>query len=76
MRSDVAVAGRSDREVQRGREVVLDARDARDLARRSDEGVGVSRNWGYEHGSDMTGRVVAGWGIVGEVGFAVGRNGN
>ena len=28
---------------------------------------GVSSNWGYAHGSDMTGRVVAGWAIVGEV---------
>lgn len=37
--------------------------------------LGVSSNWGYEHGSDMTGRVVAGWGIECEVDFAVGRNG-
>jgi hypothetical protein len=39
-------------------------------------GSGVSSKWGYEPGSDMTGRVFAGWGIEGEVGFAVGRNGN
>ena len=38
--------------------------------------MGVSKHWGDRDGSDMTGRAVAGWGIVGEVGFAVGRNGN
>jgi Phage integrase, N-terminal SAM-like domain len=37
---------------------------------------GVSKHWGDRDGSDMTGRAVAGWGIVGELGFAVGRNGN
>jgi TnpA family transposase len=35
----------------------------------------VSRDWGGGDGSDMTGRVAAGWGIVDGVGFAVGRNG-
>src|SRR5260370_9989354 len=38
--------------------------------------MGVSRNWGDEDGSDMTGRAVAGWAIVDEVGFATGRNGD
>jgi hypothetical protein len=37
---------------------------------------GVSRDWGDGDGSDVTGRVVAGWGIVNGVGFAVGRNGD
>jgi hypothetical protein len=36
----------------------------------------VSRDWGDGDGSDMTGRVVAGWGIVDGAGFAVGRNGD
>jgi hypothetical protein len=36
----------------------------------------VSRDWGDGDGSDMTGRVVAGWGIVDGVGFAVGQNGD
>ena len=35
---------------------------------------GVSRKWGDEERSDMTGRIVAGWKIVDGVGFAVGRN--
>ena len=37
---------------------------------------GVPTNWGEEDGSDMTGRIVAGWGIVDGLGFAVGRNGH
>jgi hypothetical protein len=35
---------------------------------------GVSRKWGDEDGSDMTGRAVSGWGIADEMGLAVGRN--
>ena len=35
---------------------------------------GVFRKWGEEDGSDMTGRIVAGWGSEG-MGLAVGRNG-
>src|SRR6185312_6702486 len=38
--------------------------------------LGVSIDWGDRDGSDMTGRVVAGWGIVDEVGSAVGGNGD
>jgi hypothetical protein len=38
------------------------------------DAAGVSRKWGDEERSDMTGRIVAGWEIVNGVGFAVGRN--
>src|SRR5260370_36925885 len=51
-------------------------RRQRSLASHRRVALGVSRNWGDEDGSDMTGRAVAGWGIVDEVGFATGRNGD
>jgi hypothetical protein len=41
----------------------------------SSSGIGSVQRLGDRDGSDMTGRVVAGWGIVDEVGSAVGRNG-
>jgi hypothetical protein len=40
------------------------------------DGLGLSREWGDEDGSDMTGLAFAGWGIADGMGFAVGRNGD